>query len=132
MLTGADLPETYWHDTLQYATLLHNISPTRALRDMTPKEAWSGNKPDVSHLHIFRCRAFIHVPATECTKLAAKSLICTFLGNARDRAAYHLVHRPTRRFLVLHDVIFDEGGPAFDHIILKENITDTRPGTLVS
>jgi hypothetical protein len=38
MLTGADLPETYWHDTLQYAALLHNVSPTRTLRDMTLKK----------------------------------------------------------------------------------------------
>ena len=30
MLTDADLPGTYWHDTLLYAALLHNVSPTRA------------------------------------------------------------------------------------------------------
>ena len=126
MLTDADLPGTYWHDALLYAALLHNVLPTRALEDITPKEAWSCNKPDVSCLRVFGCQAFIHIPAAERTKLAAKSLICTFLGNAQNRAAYRLVHWPTCRFLVSRDVIFDEGGPAFDRVILKENITDTR------
>lgn len=51
MLMDAKLPETYWYDALLYTTHLHNVSPTHALKDMMPEEAWSGNKPDVS------CRA---------------------------------------------------------------------------
>ena len=46
---------------------------------MTPEEAWSGNKPDVSRLRIFGSRAFVHIPNMHCDKLAAKSLVCTFL-----------------------------------------------------
>jgi transposase InsO family protein len=48
MLNDAELPDTYWHDALQYAAHIHNISPTQALDDITPEEAWSGNKPDIS------------------------------------------------------------------------------------
>ena len=73
MLLDTSLPESYWFDTLQYATLLHN---------MTPEEAWSGNKPDMSHLCIFNPRAFVHIPDKFHGKLTAKSLICTFLGYA--------------------------------------------------
>ena len=46
---------------------------------MTPEEAWSGNKPDVSRLHIFGSQAFVHIPNMHHDKLAAKSLVCTFL-----------------------------------------------------
>jgi hypothetical protein len=128
MLTDADLPDSYWYDALTHATHLHNVSPTRALDDMTPEEAWSGNKPDVSRLRVFGCEAFVHIPDKQRTKLAARSLICTFLGNAPNRAAYHFAHRPSRRFLESRDVIFDEGGQTtrFDRIILEDNITDTR------
>jgi len=80
MLTDADLPDSYWWDALQYAALLHNMSPTCSLNNSTPEEAWSGNKPDVSRLRIFGCHAFVHIPDKQCDKLAAKSLICTFLG----------------------------------------------------
>ena len=132
MLTDAELPETYWYDALLYATHLHNVSPTRALEDVTPEEAWSGNKPDVSRLRVFGCKAFVHIPEKQRSKLGARSLICTFLGHAPNRAAYRFVHRPSRRFLESRDVIFDEGGHTtrFDRIILEDNITDTRHGVV--
>jgi hypothetical protein len=80
--------------------------------DMTPEEAWSGNKPDVSRFRVFSSRAFVHIPDAHRGKLVAKSLVCTFLGHAQSHKVYHLVHRPTHRFLESHDAIFDEGGPA--------------------
>jgi Reverse transcriptase (RNA-dependent DNA polymerase)/GAG-pre-integrase domain/Integrase core domain len=112
MLLDAQLPKTYWYDALQYVVHIHNITPTRALKDQTPEEAWSGNKPDVSSLRVFGCQAFIHVPDKHRTKLGAKSLKCTLLGYAPQRKAYRLVHRPSKRFLESRDVIFDEGGQA--------------------
>ena len=94
MLIDADLPEIYWFEALVYATHLHNVSPTRALDNTTPEEAWSGNKPDVSHLRVFSSKAFMHVPTAQRDKLSAKSLLCTFLGHAENCKAFRLVHRP--------------------------------------
>ena len=54
LLADADLPNTYWYDAVEYAAYLHNIVPTRSLDDdLTPEEAWSGNKPNVSLVRIF-------------------------------------------------------------------------------
>ncbi len=92
MLVDAGLPETYWYDALKYAAFIHNLSPTRALENMTPAEAWSGNKPDVSHLRVFGSHVFVHLPDKVWSKLGAKSLICMFLGNARQRSGYKVVH----------------------------------------
>jgi transposase InsO family protein len=82
MLTEADLPEMYWYDALEYAAFIHNVTPTRALANQTPEEAWNGNKPNLSRLRVFGCRAFVHVPDKHRSKLEAKSLVCTFLGYA--------------------------------------------------
>ena len=112
MLLDANLPESYWFNALQYAVHIHNITPTRALTDQTPEEAWSGNKPDVSSLRVFGSRAFVHIPANQRMKLGAKSLECTFLGYAPQRKAYRLVHHPSKQFLESRDVVFDEGGHA--------------------
>jgi hypothetical protein len=114
MLLNAKLPESYWYDALQYVVHIHNVTPTRALHDQTPEEAWSGNKPDVSSLHVFGSRAFVHIPDKHRTKLGAKSLVCTLLGYAPQWKAYRLVHRPTKCFLESRDVIFDEGGQAVE------------------
>ena len=131
MLLDADLPESYWYDALVYATFLHNVSPTCSLELTTPEEAWSGNKPDVSTIRVFGSRAFVHIPDAQQSKLAAKSLVCTFIGYARSRKAYRLVHRPTHRFLESRDVIFDEGG-APTRVILEHNTQTTTSNASTS
>ena len=129
MLTDVDLPEGYWYDALHYAALIHNITPTQALDGMTPEEGWSRNKPDVSNLQIFGARVYMHVSESQCGKLSAHSLVCTFLGFADQRKAYRLMHRPTHRYIESHNVIFDEGGPSlrFERIIIEHN---SMPSTM--
>src|SRR6267142_4927793 len=111
MLVDAGLPESFWYDALSYATHIHHITPTCALEGITPKEAWSSNKPDISHLRIFGAHAFVHVPDKLHSKLGSKSLICMFLRFAIQHKAYHLIHHPTGHLLESCDVIFDKGGP---------------------
>jgi hypothetical protein len=53
MLINASLPEAYWYDALEYVALIQNVTPTHALDNITPDEAWSGNKPNVSRLRAF-------------------------------------------------------------------------------
>jgi transposase InsO family protein len=126
MLDDADLPDSFWLEAALYAAHIHNVTPTRALDDMTPEECWSGTKPDVSRLRVFGARAFVHVPKKHRTKLSARSLICQFVGFAPNRRAYRLYHRTSRRFLESRDVVFDEGGPAplFERVILEPNHAD--------
>jgi len=60
-------------------TYLKNRSPTTALDNITPYEAWHGKKPDLSYLHTFGCIAYHHVEGAR-RKLDDKSLKCQFLG----------------------------------------------------
>jgi len=69
-------------NALEHSALLRNLSPTRALLDKTPEEAWIGSKPDVSSLRVFSACVFVHIPDKHRDKLGAKSLVCTFLGYA--------------------------------------------------
>ena len=96
MLSDAGLPNAYWGDAILYATHILNCVPTRALDgDLTPHEAFTGNKPSVMHLRIFGCKAHVHVPDTKQRKLDAKSIECIFLGFAENRKAYICVQRPS-------------------------------------
>jgi len=122
MLNDAELPDAYWFNALKYAVTLQNASPTRTLTDMTPEEAWSGNKPDVSHLKIFGCHAFMHIPKEHRDKLGSKSLLCTFLGYAHNYSAYHLVHHSTHRFFKSRDMIFDELGHPHECTIIDPGV----------
>ena len=57
------------------ATSVHllNISPTKAMRNMTPFEAWWKLKPNVSCLKIFGCVAYVLIAYGNCAKLDKKS-----------------------------------------------------------
>ena len=48
-----------WDEAVFHAVYLRNQAPTWALMGMTSFEAWSGTKPDVSHLREFGCDVWI-------------------------------------------------------------------------
>ena len=47
MLADSELPKRFWTKALSTATYLRNRSPTNAVQDKTPYEAWAGNEPNV-------------------------------------------------------------------------------------
>ncbi|KAG7557256.1 Reverse transcriptase RNA-dependent DNA polymerase [Arabidopsis suecica] len=57
-----------------------NRSPTAAVENMTPEEAWSGSKPVVEYFRVFGCIGYVHIPDQKRRKLDDKSKKCIFLG----------------------------------------------------
>jgi len=41
---------------------------SRVLKHKTPEETFTGEKPQVSHFHVFGCPVYIHVPNEKRTK----------------------------------------------------------------
>jgi len=131
MLSDAGLPNAYWADTILYTTHILNHVPTRAIADgLTPHEAFTGNRPSVTHLRIFGCKAHVHVPDEKWRKLDAKSVECIILGFAENQKAYVCVHRPSGRILESRDVVFDEGSTnAPSHVKINDpclNVEETK------
>jgi hypothetical protein len=54
MLHSAELDLQYWGETFLYAIYIRNHSPTSTIQDKVPMHMWTGHKPDVSHLCVFR------------------------------------------------------------------------------
>ena len=73
MLIKKQLPAFLWDKAVFHAVYLRNQAPTWALMDMTPFEAWSGTKPDVSHLQEFSCDVWILDEDKNRSKLTPKS-----------------------------------------------------------
>ena len=53
-----NLPSFLWGEFVNTAIYTLNRCPTKAVEGKTPFEAWSRNKPNISHLKVFRCEAF--------------------------------------------------------------------------
>ena len=108
ILCHANLPLKFWGEALSTAAYLHNRSPTKALKGMTPYEAWTGEKPKVDHIRIFGCQAFVHVPKDERKKLDSKSKKCIFMGYGTTTKGYRLYDPLKKKIVFSRDVIFNE------------------------
>ena len=108
MLHAAGLPPKFWGDAVLTAVYLRNRLPTRALNSVTPYEAWRGEKPNLSHLRVWGCLAYVHVPRVKRNKLAATARACVFVGYPPEAKGWKL-YDPTRgRYIVTRDVSFQE------------------------
>lgn len=52
MLSEKKVPKTFWPEAVNWAMHILNRSPTLAVKDKTPEEAWSGIKPSVQHFRV--------------------------------------------------------------------------------
>ena len=75
---------------------------------MTPEEKFTGKKPDLSHLKVFGCLAYVHIPDELRSKLDPKAEKCTFIGYSLEPKGYRCYNPLTREVRVSRDVVFDE------------------------
>jgi len=80
LLKTKKMPKEFWAETVDCAIYLSNRCPTKNLNDMTPQEAWSGRKPNVSHLKVFGSISYVDVDDQVGTKLDDKSKKIIFVG----------------------------------------------------
>lgn len=78
LLKANGLLNQFWAKAVSTSVYLLNISPTRAVLNQTPYEAWRGRRPTVSHLRIFGCIAYAFVSSQFRHKLDNKSEKCIF------------------------------------------------------
>jgi hypothetical protein len=99
MIRAQGLDLEFWAEAVNTAVYIKNRCPTKALDSKTPQEAWTGVKPDVSHLRVFGCKAFAHIPDEKRSKLEPKSIPCVFLGYCEGTKAYRLMCPKPKRSL---------------------------------
>jgi hypothetical protein len=78
------------------------------LEDKTPEEAFTGRRSEISHLRIFGCPVYIHIPVEKRTKLQPSGKRGLFMGYNDDSKAYKVFLPDQRRTVVSLDVKFEE------------------------
>ena len=68
-----------------------NHTPTKVLNNITPEEAWSSIKPNVSHFRLFESETWDHVPDEKHKALEPKSEKCIFVGYSEDVKGYRIL-----------------------------------------
>jgi len=79
MLNEKNLSNYFWAEAVATAIYIMNRTPIVAVHGMTPEEKFTGKKPDVSHLKVFGCIAYVHVLDEKRSKLDPKAEKCIFI-----------------------------------------------------
>jgi transposase InsO family protein len=108
MIQSKGLSLKYWEEAINYANYIVNRTPTKALKNITPEEAWTKIKPDVSHFRVFGSIAWAHIPDEKRKALQPKSEKCIFVGYSEDVKGYRLLQSHCNEIIIRRDVKFDE------------------------
>jgi hypothetical protein len=108
MLNEKNLPNYFWVEAVATIVYIMNRTPIAAVHGMTPEEKFVGKNPDVSHLKVFGCIAYVHVHDKKRSKLNPKFEKCIFIGHFLEQKGYKCFNLSTRKLQVSRDVVFDE------------------------
>ncbi|GKC56778.1 putative RNA-directed DNA polymerase, partial [Tanacetum coccineum] len=108
LLSHAGLPTSFWGEALNTAVHVINLTPCVPLRFDIPDRVWSGKDVSYHHLRVFGCKASVHIPKDERSKLDVKGKPCVFLGYGQDEFGYRLYDPVQKKLVRSRDVVFKE------------------------
>src|SRR6201999_2447425 len=90
-------------------------------------QAWFGTMPDVSHLRVWGCRAFVHIQRNKQAKLDSHMLPAVFIGYPDGYKGWKFWDPVSKRTIISERAEFDE----FSFPLSKKPLTSppTEPGS---
>ena len=108
LLADSGLPMTFWGWAVLTSQYLRNRLPTSTLpTNITPFEALSKKKPDLSHLRVWGSQCFVTIPPEIRTKGGPRRFEAIFIGYEDDRIGW-TVRDLKGKVHFSRDVIFNE------------------------
>ena len=122
LLTTAGMPARYWGEAVVTALYLENRLPCKTIGLRTPYELWHGQAPNYTHIRMFGCTAFIHVPNHKrLGKFSPTAARGVLLGYCEGTRNYRVLDPVSLKVTVSHDVSFDEDLFPFSSIARTEH-----------
>ena len=87
---------------------IYNITLIKRADYKTPTELWSGIKPNISHLRVFGCQAWVHILKKRRHKLDPKSQEMIFIGYKPGSKGYQFWDAAHHCIEISHDVKFND------------------------
>ena len=88
MIYDQYLPMHLWAEATITVVYVHNRISRNALGFKTLEEMFMGKKPEVSHLKIFGCPVYVHIPKEKRTKLDPSGKKGIFVGYCEVSKAF--------------------------------------------
>lgn len=129
LLAAANLPLSLWAESSRTAAIIRNRIPLDRLNGKTPWEIFTGEKPDVSFLHIYGSDAYSHIEDQIRGKFDKKSKKLVFVGYEPGSKAYRLWERDTKNVYVRCNVKIVEPCPMAVVEFIDEDEDAEQPET---
>jgi transposase InsO family protein len=108
MIHDQDLPMCLWAEAAMVVVYVQNRLSHSALAFKTPEKMFTGKKPEVSHLKIFGCPVFIHIPKEKRNKLEPSGKKGIFVGYCEVSKVFRIYIPGHHHIEISRDVTFDE------------------------
>nr|GEU49059.1 retrovirus-related Pol polyprotein from transposon TNT 1-94 [Tanacetum cinerariifolium] len=105
MMNLITLPLSFWDYTLESATCILNMVPTKKV-DKTPYELWYRKVPNLSYLKVWGCEALVKRDTPD--KLQQRFIKCIFIGYPKETMGYYFYFLPENKIVVARYVEFFE------------------------
>jgi len=104
MLHASGLPKFLWGEALMHSVYIKNRTWTRYLISTTPYEVLYGSKPDLSNLHPWGCKVWVH--DTNGTKLDGRMKEGRWVGFDKESKAHRIYYPGKQSVGVERSVVF--------------------------
>ncbi|GJV58461.1 putative RNA-directed DNA polymerase [Tanacetum coccineum] len=108
LLSHAGLPASFLGEALNTVVHVINLTPCVPWRFDVPDRVWSGKDVSYRYLRVFGCKASVHIPKDERSKLDVKGKPCVFLMYGQNEFRYRLYDPVQKKLVRSRDVVFEE------------------------
>ena len=115
-MSERNLPHYYWVEAVHTIVYIMNSYPHNGCTWSYAEEKFIGTKLDLSHLKVFGCIAYVHIPDELRNKLDPKAEKCVFVGYSLEKKGYRCYNPITHELRVSKDVVFDKSEAGTDDV----------------
>jgi len=101
ILDESRLSKAFWGEALVALVHVWNRCPTDAVK-------WTGTKPDVSHLRVWGCTAYVHIQKDKRDGLGWHMEKCAFIGYPQGYKGWKFYNPTTKKVVISERADFDE------------------------
>ena len=111
-LAQSGLPQLFWAELRISFVHVWNRLPSQSTAmkgQLTmPYKLWYGVEPDISHLRVWGCRAYVHVQRDKRGKLGWHMIPCVCIGYPPDYKGWRCYDPTTHKICISECIVFDE------------------------
>src|SRR5579859_1432045 len=111
MLHEAGLPMSFWFEATAAFVHVRNMCSTSETPDCTPYTTWHKKRPDIGHVRVWGCLAYVHVQKDKRVGLSSHMEKCIFIGYPPGYKGWKFYNPVTKKVFISERADFVRGTP---------------------